>query len=251
MRFKHVNVRVLLSSLLAVLALSAVVASAAQASAEGPFLKDGTARLLEGKSVEVKAVGGSGTHTLALPQLGITVTCSSQKLVSGAKLTGSTGANFSGGEATLEFSGCSVSGDGTSCTISEGKIKTEPLKLELAYMDSTRTGHIAVVLKPVAEESFATVKSKNCKIELGTLEGSLVDEVEVGYSLVNVGSEPAATKTLELTSPAVTVNDVWLEKAGSLTKTRVRVLETAGSEFKEEGTVELELAGGAEWGVFT
>ena len=86
MRLKHVNVRVLLSSLLAVLALSAVAASAAQASAEGPFLKVGGSRLTEGQSKEVTAA--SKSFTVSDEEFGLNFTCTGVKVASGAKLLG-------------------------------------------------------------------------------------------------------------------------------------------------------------------
>ena len=177
MRLKHVNVRVLLSSLLAVLALSAVAASAAQASVEGPFFKDGATRLLEGESKEVKVKNASQTFRMSVSTLGIGLGCGKVGVASGAKLLGSTGANSATGEATLEFSECRWEGSQAQCKITGEAFKTKLLKLELAYPGDARSGDIEVLLKPAKGSEFADVKSTGeCFWPEMNIEGSTIAE---------------------------------------------------------------------------
>jgi hypothetical protein len=253
MKSKHMHVRVVLSSLLAVLALSAVVASAAQAATpEGPFYKITGARLLSGASKEVKVKSSSGI-ILNLPEEGVKLECSKQGLAAGAKLLGSTGANFGSGEGSLEFSECFLAeGNGSpNCQPTSSTIKTDPLKWKLAYTDAARTGDVAVVFEPVSGSNIADVHftGSNCTISELPLYGSFAGDVEVGRKLVEVSKEPAATKTLEIRFPAAVIREAWPETGGVLKDTKVKLL-AYGDALTYTGSLELE-AGGAEWGVFT
>jgi len=247
------KVRVVLSSLLAVLALNAVVASAAQASAEGPFFKDGAARLLEGESKEVKVKAAQGIE-LGVSALGIKISCNKAGVASGAKLLGSTGANSATGEATLELSECIISGDGSNCTIEGAAFKTEPLKLELAYPGDARSGDMEVVIKSAGKSGkFADAKiaGSGCFWNEMPIYGTLVGQVESKGNPVVVGSEPAAAKTLQ-----IHFNNehktAWIEKSGSLKSAEVESFQTNGNVLNyTQGLLEAELASGAEWGVFS
>ena len=233
---------------------SAVVASAAQAAtAEGPFYKITGTRLASGKSQEVKAkTGQEGNLTLAWR--GTKVGCSTIRFASGAKLLGSTGANYGSGEATLEFSGCFLeTGNGApECEVSK-TIKTEPLKLELAYTDETRSGDMAVVFAPVSTKKiFADVafEGSRCTSDEALFGGSIAGQVEVSNKPVEVGKEPAATKTIQVKLPGTPIRHVWLEGSGTLLKTGTELIEDGGG-VEDYATLELELATGATWGVFT
>jgi hypothetical protein len=246
------KVRLVLSSVLAVLALSAVAASAAQATTpEGPFYKITGTRLASGQSKEVKIIHGHfSMNSSGLMQ----IECSKLTFTTGAKLLGSTGANFGSGEATIEFSGCTQQDNGSQCEINEGKIKTEPLKLELAFLNKTRTGHLAAILKPATKgHAFAKVDfTGNCTVGGEVLiAGSIAGEIEVAGKPVVVGSEPAAAKTLQIRFPSVHIREAWLEKNGTLTEAEP-ALTMFGAELSDGGSeMELELAGSATWGIFT
>jgi hypothetical protein len=253
MRLKHVNVRVLLSSLLAVLALSAVVASAAQASAEGPFFKVAGSRLTEGQSKEV-TLKSSGSLVMGFGPAG-TVTCSGDKFVSGANLTGSTGANFSGGTATIVFTGCSDELGISYCELENGELKTEPLKIQLAYADAGRTGDLYALISPATKgHSFLLLKLKGtgCVPAESAWTGTLETRIVGGKSheAIQVGAEPAEEKTvgLEFFHPALT--EMWLEEKGKLVETRIKPLQYAGQSVDFSGLSSLE-AGGSNWGLFT
>jgi hypothetical protein len=253
MRFNAIKIRLVLSSLLAVLAFSAVAASAAQAAAEGPFYKITGARLASGASKEVKGktrkgeffIGGNGA-----PEMW----CSTAAFASGAKLLGSTGANFGSGEVTLEMSGCIIPAY-HGCVVGEkGSFKTNPLKLELAYPEDARKGPIQAVLAET-KKGFLNVKltgGEACDyLEQLKLDGSVATEVKVGKleELDEVGKEPVAAKTLELNFNRGGSRYVWLEKAGTLERFEVALFDSGDVYF--DWSSELELASGAEWGIFT
>lgn len=249
--------KMLLPALFAVLALGAVTASAAQAAtAEGPFYKITGSRLLEGKSKEVKAKLGKHFE-VEIPDSSVIVSCSTAKFAAGADLLGSTGANFAGGEATLELSGCRTEGSqGASCELTSTTIKTAPLKIKTAYLDATRTGPMAMLFEAPAGAALLEVTFKangSCFDETEQpwpVSGHLVGKVEVANKLVEVGKEPAAAKVLEIKFPgSVEINKAWVEKSGSLEEKKVQ-LNIDGGDPPYYGTLELE-AGSAEWGIFT
>jgi hypothetical protein len=254
------SVRLVLSSVLAVLAFSALAASAAQAAtAEGPFYKITGTRLASGKSQEVKAKMYS--HNLYKFYLGdtqVAIGCSSAKFASGAKLLGSTGANSGSGEATLELSGCTTEGsNGAGCKLSSSTIKTVPLKMNPAYLNTKRTGALAVIFESARtnQELFAVTLTGNggCVDESETpwaVAGRLLGKVEVASKLVEVGKEPAATKVLDVTFPGLNdIEKAWVEKSGALEEKSVGIISDDQSD-EYSGTLELE-AGAAEWGIFT
>jgi hypothetical protein len=253
MRFKAVNLRLVLSSLLAVLALSAVAASAAQAAtAEGPFYKISGTRLASGSSKEVKT---KATGIQFYGATGPEVECREMKLASGAKLLGSTGANFGSGEATLEVSHCTVSRNGVNCEVANTTYKSMPLKLELAYHEANRTGGLLMLLSPVKgkAKSFIelTFTGSGCLSKELALTSTVGAYLEVGGKPVEAGKEPAAAKVAQLHFTNQNVEDAWLETGGSLAETENVELDSAFGEVLLSGTLELELPGGAEWGVFT
>jgi hypothetical protein len=246
--------RTMLLALLAVLALSAVAASAAQAAVEGPFYKIAGSRLASGESKEVKITTRSGID-LYLDIYGTYIKCTTQGFAAGSKLLGSTGANGGAGEVTLELSGCKYSGDGSGeCGVVE-PIKTYPLTAKLVYLNSERKGRLAVEFTPTKGSKFGriTITGKGCAEET-YITGDLVAGLYSGEKPVEVGKEPAEAKTMELDltlSPQPA--DVWVEKAGELVKTAVGELDygPGGLQFTEGTNSTLELAGGANWGVFT
>jgi hypothetical protein len=252
MRVKPVNLRLALSSVLAVLALGAVTASAAQAAVEGPFYKIGGTRLAEGKSQEVKAKA-AGEIRFGGPGVGPQVACSKVAFVTGAKLIGSTGANSATGEATLEMSGCQTT-YGSGCKVGEnGAFKSEPLKLELAYLEKTRTGRIAVALEHKKGKAFAEIKlTGGCEnlTNYQLVGGISTEYIEVAGKLDEVGKEPAAAKTMKLQFDQAAPRHLWSEKGAAMEGFETELLYV-GNLIEFSGAVELELTSGTTWGVFT
>src|SRR5580700_10316438 len=225
------------SVLVAMLALSAVVASAAQA-AEGPFFKVAGARLKEGESKEL--TGKLSSHEVVISFPGSDISCTTMDFAAGAKIAGSTGANFGFGEGVLELSKCVGEGPLTAgCEVTG--FKSKPLKEELAFLSSERSGELGVDFTPVstkpASGDFGEIK----------LVGSIV--ADVGKD--EVGKEPAEAKGLLLKLPTVGIRKAWLEKSGSLTEVRPELQWQTGEALAMSGEFSLELASGAEWGVFT
>jgi hypothetical protein len=234
MRFKHMNVRVLLSSLLAVLALSAVAASAAQASTEGPFFKVAGSRLASGASQEFSA--GRGHYVMSV----------------GSMLGSATGKPGTI-ETTFTYTGCTVSGNGTGCAVKGGSVKTEPLVGTL--VDNESKTNVDVLFKPTAKKHiFVTLEFQaetggSCSISSTKVSGELVAEILGGKETeewVQVGKEPAEAHAVDIylgSQPKV----LYEEGAGLI---EVEALE-AGGGFGIQGNSQLELASKALWGVFT
>jgi hypothetical protein len=240
--------RAALVALLSALALSAVAATAAQAATEGPFYKIAGARLAGGESKEVKAK--ATVNYRLYDTLGPLISCTTQKFASGAKLLGSTGATSGSGEATVEFSGCSLSGDGTPCSV-EQTVKTEPLKTGLVYLGEKRSGKVGIDFTPASKHTFAEIKliGSGCKYTKLKIEGSLAGELYSGAKAIEVGKEPAEAATESLSFPGGPGSSVWSEVSGTLVEAEP-VLEVAGTITEIYGESSLELAGGGSWGVF-
>jgi hypothetical protein len=249
MGFKATKLRLVLSSLLAVLALGAVTASAAQAATEGPFYKIAGKRLASGETKEVTA---KGTFSVTEGGGG-RIECKKTALAAGSKLLGSTGANFGSADVTLDFSECSVPHElfnHSGCShLAGGKLTTEPLNMELTYFKETRTGGLMVVFKPVKKPYFAKYQFEEKGCTEGTIGGSMVAEITTGGKGVEVGQEPAAAKTLHLHWGGFNGGKVWLEQAGIL-KELEPGLEGPLGESTANTELELEV-GGTTWGVFT
>jgi hypothetical protein len=246
MRLKHVNVRVLLSSLLAVLALSAVAASAAQASVEGPFYKIAGTRLASGKSKEI-TVTQYGNYTMSFSS--VVITCTKMSASSGSKILGAATGKPGTIEATFTFSGCSVSGNGASCAVSKGEIKTQPLVGTLVYNENKTD--LDVLFKKSTKKLFAELNftGTGCVFtELG-IDGQVAAELWAGEKeeWIPVGHEPEEAHTVGLRfSPGI--HAVYEDGTGEV---EVEELTVDGTGFQFTGASTLALGSGELWGVFT
>jgi hypothetical protein len=234
--------------LAAVFAMSVVGATAAGA-AEGPFYRVAGARLKAGESKEVKA---KAREKYVMSTAGSTITCRNQALVANSKIVGSTGATAGTGEETIEFTECTVEGNGYECEIANGKIATNALKSELGYAIKERTGKILVLLKPVSGSTFATIKfaGSGCKTLEMPLEGSVAAEASSGHNAVEVGKEPVEAIANEMRFPRQSIKTAWVEKEGKLgeKKLGMKVFSVA---FTIDGLSELTLVAEPKWGVYT
>jgi hypothetical protein len=236
--------RTMLTVLVAVLALSALAAGAAQAN-EGPFYKVAGSRLAAGSSRELKVLGGGQIIAWA----GIVVTCSKASAAAGAKILGTAPGTPEFSEQTITYSGCSISGNGTPCQVSN--IKSTPLTATLVYSEKERKGHIDVLYKPVSGTSFATftLTGIGCEWEgEQKLTGSVAAEALNGSEWIKVGSEPAATATQRALFPTETIRKVWKE-ATAVEGLGLKIL--GGIAVGIQGSSTLELASGELWGPFT
>ncbi len=249
--------RTVFVAMLAVLALSTVAASAAQASEEAPFFKVAGTRLAAGASKEVKAT----TKTLAPFTIDLengTVQCSAG-FSSGSKLLGSSVGEPGTGEVTLTYSGCRMLGNDPECKVEVKSL--EPLRATLVDLEKKAKGPIAVELRDVkGSKSFIEIKgSKGCVPGefVEKLGGTAVAEVLSGGnttqedgSLVEVGKEPAEAKVVELYFPQIPIRHVWSEKGGVGSEEEVEIVEGfAGAELGPSD-FRLELGGEPLWGVF-
>jgi hypothetical protein len=246
MRYKHMKMRLVLSSLLAVLALSAVGASAAQASSEGPFYKIAGTRLASGKSKEI-TVTQYGNYTMSFSS--VVITCTKMSASSGSKILGAATGKPGTIEATFTFSGCSVSGNGASCNVSKGEIKTQPLVGTLAYNENKTD--LDVLFKKSTKKLFAELNftGTGCVFtELG-IDGQVAAELWAGEKeeWIPVNHEPAEAHTVGLRF-APGIHAVYEDGTGEV---EVEELTVDGTGFQLTGASTLELASGELWGVFT
>jgi Subtilase family len=221
-------------------------------SSEGPLYRIAGARLTASESKEIKT---KTRYSYTLHSgLEWTITCQTQAFATGAKLLGSSGANSGAGEATIEFSGCSVEGNGkgTECSKVSEPLVSKPLKAELVYQGAERTGKLGIDFTPVTEHLFMEIKfPKGCKTEAMKVAGSTDATIYSGEKAVEVGKEPAETTAENvLTWPPLEAYPVWSEEGGKLVKAEPE-MTGAGAIFTISGSSTLELEGGSAWGVFT
>ena len=139
---------------------------------EGPFFK------VEGKRLEA---GGNEVTSKVKPATnfvfaggGIELVCKKETLQKGSTINGSKGANSATSTETIEFSECTVKGNGAPCEVEGAKFTTNPLTNTLAYDEKERTGHIDVLFSPVKGAQFTTIKfvGEGCKFKETVAEGS-------------------------------------------------------------------------------
>ncbi len=237
------KVRLVLSSLVAVLALGAVTASAAEA-VEAPRFKVAGVKLGEGQSKEITSEAskvtfgyGDGGYTKC-----------STAVAPGAKIFGSSAGNPGTGELELEFTKCE--GNGKHCTFS-GSVTTKPLKLILGGVEGTKwtenRGEVAALLKPKSGEEVMHLYPQQCG-ETGIL-GELPVTIDYGDK---VGEEKPEAKIVELIMGPLSNREgdfVFLEGGVSFER-RYEPLYGGEGLLAQEGSIKLDLASGENWGVF-
>jgi hypothetical protein len=245
------RIRILGLALVAICALSAVVAVAAQAT-EAPFYKVAGSRLKLNETREIST--HAGTAGFSLTATGKLVKCSTLVNTKGSVLLGSTGAGAPGkSNETLEFSGCTVTGNGTPCEVTE-PIKTTPLVNELALSENLKS--FVVEFKPATGTEFTTLKftGTGCTLtetKVTIAEGSaVIGQAFSGGTLVEVGKEPAETKDAEINFPSEAIKVLQLfnssekeEKVESLS------LKAFGLASTFSGRAIVLLQSGSVWGV--
>jgi hypothetical protein len=249
MSIKHL-IRTMGLALVAALAMSTALASAAQA-AEGPFYKVGGGRLTATNEFSTTISPGT-TFILSTPSIGVTITCTEIKAKAGATLVGSTGANAGKSKETLVYSGCTVSGNGAGCSVANGGvIETVPLTNTLAYGTSTRSGKILIYFAPESGPTFVTIKfTGTCNTSETSVTGTAIGEARSAGTSVLVGSEPAEAGEGEVNFPAMTILKAWVESSGALKEVKGKLIAFL-FESRLEGTSVIKLALGGNWGVYT
>jgi hypothetical protein len=231
-----------LISLASVGGISAAPASAAEV--EGPFYIVEHVRQGEEDTAEASGTAKKG---LTLEATGGQVVKCTSNAVKAASIAGSVSKSAGHGHVTIEFTGCTVTGNGTGCKVEGEKFTTTELTSTLGYGAATREGAILELLKP-ASGAFATIKfTKECTVTSTTLEGSLAGQEWVAGKAVSVGENEGQSKADEVAFPK-TAKTIWTESSGKLTEQKP-ALKAFGATTTFEVTVSMELAGGLNWGV--
>lgn len=245
--------RTLTLALVAVCALGAVASSAAFA-AQGPYYKISGTRLESGKTHSFK-VSARTPYVLKGTIFGVVVTtkCTALKVNTAATLVGSTGKNGGSSKEILEYSGCTVEGNGAECKVENNEVKTKEVLNELAYSTSTRTGKILTAFVPASGNAFVTIKyTGTCTTNEVTVEGSAVAEDENSKGeLIEVGKNEKEEEKGILVNKAVNGTKYWTESGGVLTEHEAKLSFAFFGSATIEGSSNVELGTGVNWGVFT
>jgi hypothetical protein len=231
-------------------ALFILGAMAATAQAvEGPFYHVGGARLTSGSSKTVKAAAVGTGFVLENKASKINVKCKSLKFKAGALITGSNGANASGGKGVFEYTNCTVEKNGT-CEVENETVTTNLMIDTLGYKNIGRTGPLLVWFKPETGNVIATIKftGVSCIVSSTAVVGSVIGTLFSGGAAIEVGKNNVETLKNEVRFSNAT--EIWIETAGTLSP-KTATLESFGGGSTLGGSLELTLEGGLLWGVFT
>jgi hypothetical protein len=239
--------------ILAMLVASSLATATAQAAAEGPYFRIEGTRLTSGQTRAITAkIASSSSLTLKVPAAGVTVTCTTLKLASGAEIIGSSGNSGSTGQQGFEASGCSVTGNGIGCKVKGSAIKSEPIKSELVYETIGLIGKLSVEFAPVSGVRFATLEFEGeCTVTSTTVSGKLVAlflAVSTKPSPVEVGKEVENSGLCITFMPPPP--KIYLVLSGTLIETEPE-LTAFGHEATVEGEAVIELTSGKKFGVYT
>jgi hypothetical protein len=244
-------IRLLRAALLAVLAVSALAASAAQAAElEAPWYGVEVAelefaRLGEGENREIKS---SGTKTYELKTgKKITVTCTSEKAKGGGKLIGSKSGEPGTGEQVDEYSGCSVTGNGEACKVTE-PIVTKTLKTELVF--DLESQKLLTLLTPKEGTELASLSfSGTCTTKTTQLTGSVAAETlnEKGVAITTENDAGGELKEF-LNFPTTGITHVVKVKAKKSEAPTEVGLKAFGEAATLVGRSEVSLASGKKFG---
>jgi hypothetical protein len=238
-------------ALAAALAVSAIAPIAAHATV-GPFFKVEGKTLKTGETREA-AVTVKETFTLEAKATGQVITCLGVTYagpsfeVLASKVTHLRA-------SAIEFSSCTVVGNGTKCAVTSGKITTAPVVATLGYAASNKTGAILGLVQPQTGKSFGELKftpeaGGECKVSSTPTTGTLIGEAFSAGHTVKVGETGGETIKGEIhyTKGAKTI---WIENGSTLKETKAK-LEAFGITATLSGQVTVELTTHEKWGIFT
>ncbi len=233
------------------LALTALAASSAQATV-GPFFKVEGNTLKAGETREA-LVTVKETFVLEAKTTGQVITCQ--------------GVTYSGPSfevlsskvthlraSALEFSSCTVTGNGTKCAVQSGKITTTPVVGTAGYANSNRTGQILGLIEPQTGKSFGEIKfvpeaGGSCTFSSTPASGTMIGEAFVAGKKVGVGENEIETIKGEL-HYTKSSKSIWIENGITVKETKGR-LEAFGVAVTLSGQVSIELTTHEKWGIFT
>jgi len=236
-------------ALVAICALSAFVATAAQA-ASGPYWSNSVKVLGAGETSKLTAES-KGAFILTQPATGIRIECQKMKLNEGVAIGSQLGYSGTSREV-IEYKECKVTGNGTLCELTGKSITTNTLKNTLGYSSVARTGPILVLFVPVTGETFTTIvfaNNANCFFT-GPLSvvGMIIGEAYVAGKVLNAGEKILTVKG-ELQFGA-TAKKMFEESAGKLVTSKSKLEFGVGGALTLTGTAVIELEG-HPWSILT
>jgi hypothetical protein len=224
---------------LAMFAVGAVAASAAQAT-EAPYWTINGTRLVQGATKYVSAKTYKEGE-LAIEAGSKKLKCAKAKVpFVGSVLLGSSAGEPGTSSETFEYSGCKVEGNGTECKVKE-PIVTNQLRSELAENSEENT---LVELKPVTGVTFATLtfEGGSCVIKEAKVTGSVAAEVlTTTEKKIKMPTEHITGESWLYRFPTTAIKSVVLFKAGKGETVEVG-LSAFGESAKAVGTAEISLA---------
>jgi hypothetical protein len=238
------------------IALCGVATSSAFAT-EDPYYKVGGARLKSGATTEVglKAVSNQVFKTSSA---GITITCTGVAASKGSTLNGSDAGEPGTSAGKIEYSGCTVAGNGANCEVTAKAIVTNALKdeLELATDAPVIGTKILDLFKAASGGVIATINfvGSDCKISQTSLEGTFDVEIlnsakqTVGFGVNQKEEDFGFVKALPNGQEECKLKGSKLDKC---TKSNLKAF---GLATTLEGTIEVFLTGkdaGTKFGVFS
>jgi hypothetical protein len=219
------RLRFILLSLTAALAVGAVAAATAQASAsvQGPFWKVAGARLTGEETIVVEANGSQELKTSK--QI---VVCSKVKVKSGSAIIGVAGENSNKSKEVIEYSGCEVKGDGSPCSVTE-PIVTNNVVNKTGYSSKKSStegsGKLLTAFEPESGNVFVELKfsGTGCEVTATKVERKAATEVRLVAEDINSKGEVVEVtkgqtegKAGEINFPATAITKVFVEEAGKL-----------------------------------
>jgi hypothetical protein len=211
-------------ALLAVFALSAIAASAAQA-VTAPFFTIGGTRLVAGKThnFDSRALPGGAGFTLSIPSFAITITCTSLQVKEGVLLGSNAGLPGKDDEIAV-FRNCKQTGNGTEpgCKVTE-PIETKPLISELVELDSTK--------EPLGKEFKSKTGTEFVEVQFeGGAECTFGTQWSVeGEVAAQVLTDNGKGEAIELGQTATQAAS-WLTKFPSVPITEVLLVNSKGEK---------------------
>jgi hypothetical protein len=229
------HLRLIAMVLLAVFALGAVAASAAQAE-EAPFWTVGGSRLKKG---ETRFVTGKAVGSFVFTGGGVTIDCKERTALPSPAIKGSEPGEPGTGEGAGVFKDCLVEGNGTGpeCDKVTEPIETRTLKTTLVE-DKTKT-KLLVLLQPASGNEFSELKfPKGCKFESTKVTGSILGEVltDPGEKAIELPNEKIEAVSWLTKVPAIQPRVIWEIKEGVGKEVETKQLEAFGVALTLSGT---------------
>ncbi len=221
----------------------ALASSAFAVSTEGPFYAVEGQVFGEGEGPIVTA---TVKQLFRLKSASDAINCSGVRFSGGSKIIGSSVKSASGSNVIIEYTGCTVTGNGAACSVQSSKITTNNVVGTLGYATSNRTGPILDLFTPETGKVLATIKfTGTCTLASAALTGTAVSGEISSGKVVEVGKNETEQLRIE-TSFSTLKKAIWTESNSTLKETKAS-LELAGVSATLEGAWLQEVAGGENW----